>query len=136
MGKYTNRNLLGPGDLRWSLAFTLGSWYPQRISFLFGNGWRKLSMLGSIRLSGLCTTQLLAEYSVDSQRPKLVVLLWTVRDRAKFLFCGLSEAAGGGFYGLTGAMEKTSHGNQGAANDLELAVDLDGATRQAPRYAP
>ena len=36
------------------------------------------------------------------------------------------------------AMEKTSHGNQGAAyaNDLELAVDLDGATRQAPRYAP
>ena len=28
------------------------------------------------------------------------------------------------------AMEKTSHGNQGAANDLELAVDLDGA---APR---
>ena len=47
---------------------------------------------------------------VDSQRPKLVVLLWTVRDRAKFLFCGLSEAAGGGFYGLTGAMEKTSQG--------------------------
>ena len=73
---------------------------------------------------------------MDSQRPKLVVLLWTVRDRAKFLFCGLSEAAGGGFCGLTGAMEKTSHGNQGAANDLELAVDLDGATRQAPRYAP
>ena len=34
------------------------------------------------------------------------------------------------------AMEKTSHGNQGAANDLELAVDLDGATRHAPRYAP
>ena len=81
-------------------------------------------------------SSLLAEYSVDSQRPKLVVLLWTVRDRAKFLFCGLSEAAGGGFYGLTGAMEKTSHGNQGAANDLELAVDLDGATRHAPRYAP
>ena len=52
------------------------------------------------------------------------------------IFCGLSEAAGGGFYGLTGAMEKPSHGNQGAANDLELAVDLDGATRQAPRYAP
>ena len=73
---------------------------------------------------------------MDSQRPKLVVLLWTVRDRAKFLFCGLSEAAGGGFYGLTGAMEKPIPGSQGDGNDLELAVDLDGATRQAPRYAP
>ena len=73
---------------------------------------------------------------MDSQRPKLVAFLWTFRDRAKFLFCGLYAAAGGVFFTLTGAMEKPSHGNQGAANDLELGVDLDGATRQAPRYAP
>ena len=39
-------------------------------------------------LSRLCTTQLLAEYSVDSQRPSLVVLLWTLRDRGGgFSFC-------------------------------------------------
>ena len=34
------------------------------------------------------------------------------------------------------AMEKTIHGNQAAGNDLEIAVDLDGAARQPPRYAP
>ena len=34
------------------------------------------------------------------------------------------------------AMEKLIPGDQGAENDLELAVDLDGATRQPPRYAP
>ena len=38
---------------------------------------------------------------MGSQRPKLVVLLWIVRGRVKFLFCGLSEAAGGVFCGLT-----------------------------------
>ena len=61
---------------------------------------------------------------VDCQRPSQIPFLWTLRGRRRW------------FLWIDWCDGKDKPGNQGAANDLEPGVDLDGATRQAPRYAP